>query len=199
MQLTRFINVVDVGVAAVALVAIVLPPREMNAEAAYRGDDRSAFALALAEARTIAQPMDGNARSAFAHRLDDARLNDWAIEDATRGSDKAKDSPTRWRALLAASVAYVDRLDAVQALALAKRALVACDSARSSSAVDACPDWEQVRMQLYHDHLDAGVKLGIDPKREPIKFRKAGEKVVMPVRIHGADQVIQPAGSGSAH
>ena len=37
------------------------------------------------------------------------------------------------------------------------------------------------------------------PRREPIKFRKAGEKVVLPVRITGHDQVIQPQGSGSAH
>jgi hypothetical protein len=199
MKLPAWIGLVDVGVVIIVVIAIVLPPRKMDAAPSLKADDSAAFALALSEARTVAAPTDGGARADFARRLDDAHLNDWAIEDAVRGSKVAKESPTRWRALIAASIAYVDRLDAKKALEYAKYALSACDSARSAGTVDACPDWEQIRMQLYHDHLDAGVKAGIDPKHQPEKFRNAGAKVVLPVHITGHDQVIEPQGSGSAH
>ena len=195
----RLIGIVDIGIAVVVLVALLLPPREMSAAPVLKTDDAQAFALALAEARTMASPADGVARADLTRRLSEARLSDWAIEDAIRGSDKAKDAPTRWRALLGASVAFVDRLDAVRGLDYANRALVACDSAHTLGTVDACPKWEEIRMQLYQEHLDAGVRSHIDPKRDPLGFRRAGEKGIRAVHITGHDAVVQPQGSGSAH
>src|SRR5690242_13809638 len=167
MELRRYVGLVDLGVATIVAVAIFLPPREMYASAAIKGDDSQQFAVALAEARTIAKPGDGQAVEDFARKLGESGMKDWAIEIAQHASEHAKDSPTRWRALLATSVGYVDELDVVPALDYANRALAACESAREKGDALACPSPDEVRMQLYQQHLDAGVKSGFDPKKGP--------------------------------
>jgi len=183
MRLSRYVGFIDLGVATVVLVALVLPAREMYASPVGAGTDAEQFALALAEARTLARPGDGAAVDELTRRLDTAGEKDWAIEVAVRGSERARTSPTRWRALLAASVALVDRLDVVPALDYANRALSAC-----AEQPDACPSWEQIRMQLYQEHLDAGVKSGIDPRRGPAAaqaFRRAGESALRQIHLGG--------------
>jgi hypothetical protein len=192
MQLSRFVGLVDLAVAAVVLVMIVLPPREMYASAAQKGPPAEQFALALAEARTLAHPDDGAAVDDLSRRLGAAGFKDWAIEAAVRGSERSKQSPTRWRALLATSVAFVDRLDVVPALDYANRALSACQSVETADGgrPPACPSWEQVRMRLYQQHLDAGVKSGIDPRRGPDAakaFRHAGESALRQIHLGGHD------------
>ncbi|HEY5947841.1 MAG TPA: hypothetical protein VIV40_20215 [Kofleriaceae bacterium] len=208
MALPRFMSLVDFAVLAVVAVAIFLPAREMYAQNAIKGDE---FGIALAEARTMASPGDGKAIEDFTRKLGEAGLKDWAIEAAVRMSDRAKDSPTRWRALIAASVAYIEKLDVVPALDYANRALSSCESTREAEAarekatgqkatVSACPTWEQIRMQLYQQHLDAGVKSGIDPKVDPAGFRRAGERSLRQIRIGPApvQPLPQPAPQGSA-
>lgn len=180
MALPRFVSLIDFAVIAVVAVAIFLPAREMYASAAIKGDD---FGVALAEARTMATPGDGKAAEDFTRKLGEAGLKDWAIESAVRMSDRAKDSPTRWRALIAASVAYIEKLDAVAALDYANRALAACQVAREKGDATACPSWEEIRMRLYQQNLDAGVKSGIDPKVDPVGFRNAGEQALRHIRI----------------
>src|SRR5580692_9832510 len=96
---------VDIAVVVVLLLALVMPPRAQVASAAIKGDATAQFKLGLAEARSIAAPTDGRVRAELAHDLDEVRESDWAIEDATRGAVVATE-PTKWRALLAASVAY---------------------------------------------------------------------------------------------
>jgi hypothetical protein len=185
MQLSRFVGLIDLGVATIVLVTIVLPPREMSASAAQKGTSAEQFALALAEARTMAHPDDGAAIDALSRRLGEAGFKDWAIEAALHGSERAMPSPTRWRALLAASVAFVDRLDVVPALDYANRALSAC-----ADQPAACPSWEQVRMKLYQQHLAAGVASGIDPRRGPAAvkaFSDAGERALRPIHLGGHD------------
>src|SRR5262249_19089299 len=108
MKLPRFIGIVDLGIATVVLVALILPPRGMEAEAAVPGSDADRFAIALAEARTIAHPDNAAAAADLSRRLGEAGFNDWAIETAMKGSERSKGSPARWRALLAASVAFID-------------------------------------------------------------------------------------------
>jgi hypothetical protein len=180
MALRRFISLVDFAVLAVVAVALLLPPRQMYAQNAIKGDE---FGVALAEAHTMASPGDGRAIEDFTRELGEAGLKDWAIESAVRMSERAGSSPTRWRALLAASVAYIEKLEAVPALDYANRALAACEAAREQERatatadqafVSSCPSFEEVRMRLYQQSLDAGVKLGIDPKVDPVGFRKAG-------------------------
>jgi len=183
MRLSRFVGILDLGVATVVVVALALPAREMYASSVYRGGEASEFAIALAEARTMAHPDDGAAIDDLARRLGEAGEKDWAVDVAVRGAGRAQASPSGWRALLAASVAYVDRLDVIPALDYANRALAACEAAQT-----ACPSWEQIRMRLYQQHLDAGVKAGIDPHRGPEAaraFRHAGESALRQIHLGG--------------
>jgi hypothetical protein len=203
MALPRFMSLVDFAVLAVVAVALFLPAREMYAQNAIKGDE---FAVALAEARTMASPGDGAAVEDFTRKLGEAGLKDWAVESAVRMSDRAKDSPTRWRALIAASVAYIEKLEVVEALDYANRALAACELTREQEAarvakgekiaVSACPSWEEIRMRLYQSHLDAGVKSGIDPRVDPQAFRRAGEAALRQIHIGPTPRVqeqTQPA------
>ncbi len=150
----------------------------MYASDVVKGGDDVQFKLALAEARTIARPQDGGAAQDFARMLGEANQKDWAIDAAVTSSERAKGSPTRWRALLAASVAYVDRLDVVPGLDYANRALGACDTTTTT-----CPSWEQIRMELYQQNLDAGVKSGINPRQDPRGFRKASASAMREIRL----------------
>jgi hypothetical protein len=183
MKLPHFIGLVDLGIATVVAVAVLLPAREMYASAVIKGDDAKQLEVALAEARTMANPGDGMAVEELGRLLDDAGQKDWAIEATVHASDRAKDSPTRWRALLAASVAYIERLDVVPGLDYANRALTACHSAQEAGDLAACPSWEEIRMTLYQKHLDAGVKSGIDPHHDPNGFRKAGESALLQIHL----------------
>ena len=189
----RTFGLVDLGVTAVVAVAIFLPAREMTAQAAIKGDD---FSLALAEARTEAHPGDGAAIEQFTRELGDAGMKDWAVESAVRMADKTKDSPTRWRALIAASVAYIEKVEAVPALEYANKAIDACQEAAKVDAA-ACPNFELVRMQFYQQHLDAGVSAGIDPKVNPKAFREAGQSRIRQFHI-GPSVPVFHAGSGSS-
>jgi hypothetical protein len=209
MHLSRFVGLIDLGIATIVLVAVVLPAREMYASAAHKATAAEQFGLGLAEARTMAHPDDAAAVDELSRRLGAAGFKDWAIEVAIHGSEHARRSPARWRALLAASVAYVDRLDVVPALDYANRALSACeDVAAAQGSQPACPSWEQVRMKLYQQHLDAGVKSGIDPRRGPAAvkaFRHAGESGLRQIHLGGRDldrgsgaSTPPAAGSGSA-
>jgi hypothetical protein len=199
MALPRFVGVLDIGVAVVVAVAIFLPSREMFADSAFKGDGSQQFAIALAEARTIARPDDGVAVEDFARRLGRSDMKDWAIEASVKASERAKDSPTRWRSLIAASTAYVETLDVIPALDYANRALAACESAREKGDAMACPSWEEVRMRLYHSHLDAGVKSGIDPKVDAAGFRRAGESALRQIYIGDPhNRVLGGSGDGSA-
>jgi hypothetical protein len=187
MALSRYVGVLDLAVLTVVAVAVFLPAREMYASNVIEGDEASRFALALAEARTIARPDDGRAAEDFARRLGKANLKDWAIEAAVTASERAKESPTRWRALVAASVAYVDKLEVVAALDYADRALAACEAAHERGDAAACPSSEEVRMRLYHQHLEAGVKSGIDPKVDAAGFRRAANAALRQIYIGGRD------------
>ena len=184
---------IDIAVVVVLLLALVMPPREVVATAAIRGDDASTFALGLAEAKTIVAPGDGAARAVLLRRLEDARQNDWALEEATRGGAIATPQ-SAWQVWLGMSLGYVDRLDAANALVYAQRALDACDAG-------ACPSWERARMEIYRDHLDAGLRSGIDPKLDPHGFRAASERGIHSAHIRGHDNVSVPvihSGSASA-
>ena len=197
MALSRFVSLVDFGIVTVVAVAIFLPAREMHASNAIKGDE---FAVALAEARTQARPGDGRAIEDFARKLGEAGMKDWAIEASVKMSERAKESPTRWRALIAASVAYIEKLEVVAALDYANRALAACESAREKGEGAACPTWEEIRMRLYQQHLDAGVKSGIDPRRDPQGFREAGESALRHIRLAPAQPAppgTPPQGSGA--
>lgn len=179
MKLPRSIGLVDLAVITVLIVMVVLPPREMFASPAHKGDDAARFALALSEARTIADPTNGDKLADLSRRLGDANYKDWSIEASVDGAAAAAGSPTEWKALLAASVAYVDKLEVVPALDYATRALASCRALQGG-----CPSWEEVRMTLYQEHLEAGVQSGVDPKLDPKGFRAAGENAIRSIRLN---------------
>jgi hypothetical protein len=188
---------VDLGILVVIAVFLVLPPRAQYTRSVVKGDD---WKLALAEAHTMAKPGDGAAVDELTHVLDDAQQKDWAIDYAVLASERAKDSPTRWRALLAASTAFVDRFDVVPGLDYANRALTACSAARDRDP-SACPNPDQVRMELYQANLQAGVKSGYNPRTEREKFMKAGESALLQIHLDPRDTErgsgAPPAGSGA--
>jgi hypothetical protein len=195
MQLPRFVGLVDLGVLTVIAVFAILPPRAQYTSPVVRSDE---WKLALAEARTMAKPSDGAAVDELTHVLDDAQQKDWAIDFAVLASERAKDSPTRWRALLAASTAFVDRFDVVPGLDYANRALNACSAARDREP-GACPNPDQVRMELYQANLAAGVKSGFNPRTDRLKFMKAGESALLQIHLDPRDKERgSGAGTGSA-
>jgi len=182
MQIGRYFGFVDLGVAVVIAVLVGLPSRPMYASHVVKGDTAVQFSIALAEARTIADPNDGRAVANLTRKLDEAGQKDWAIDEAVRGSERAKTSPTLWQALLAASSAFVDRLDVIPGLDYANRALSACRASRSATR-EGCPSWEEVRLSLYQQSLDAGVRSGIDPRRDPRGFRKAQDRGMLQIHL----------------
>jgi hypothetical protein len=194
MQLHRTVGLIDLGVATIVVLSLVMPAREMYASSAQKADEAGQFALAQAEARMLARPDDGAAVDELSRRLGIAGFKDWAIEVAMRGSERAKQSPTRWRALLATSDAFLDRArtcahcwrtDVVAALDYATRALSACED-----QPPACPAWEKTRISLDQRRLDAGVKSGIDPHRGPqaaAEFHRIWEGALRPIRLGGHD------------
>src|SRR5207302_8890401 len=125
-------------------VAVVLPGRARQAGPAV-ADEPIRDALALAEARVEVAPRDGLALEQYGRLLGTAGLKDWAIEATVRGVETV-DPPTQWRALLATSVAYVDRFDVKPALDYATKALDSC-----RAMPEACPEWERVRLEFYDD------------------------------------------------
>lgn len=181
--MSRYVSLIDLIVLAVVGVVLFLPPRAVTAESADRLDPDTRLQLSFAEARAIVRPDDGAVVADTARLLGTARQYDWAAQAAMVGAERAKGSPTRWRALLAASIAHTDRLDVKQALEYANRSLTACAEAGDV----ACPSWEEVRIDLYQRHLDAGVKSGIDPRKNPRAFREAGEAALRPVRAIGTN------------
>ncbi len=168
MASSRFLGPVDIGIIVVLIVFVVLPPRHQYASPVLTDE----FSIALAEARTIASPGDGAAIDELTHKLGEAQQKDWAIDFSVLASERAKESPTRWRALLAASTAFVDRFDVQPGLDYANRAVRACELAQARRPSD-CSEPDHIRAQLYQQALEAGVKSGFDPRTDREKFLKS--------------------------
>lgn len=183
------LSLVDIAVAIVVLVALFLPSRSLNASQVVRLDDAARRELAFAEARAAVRPDDGPAVFRMTRLFDDAKQWDWAVQVAASAAAAAPDSPTRWRTLMAVSSAHIERYEAPEALDYATQAVAACERIGGTS----CPSWEQIRLELYHRHLEAGVKSGIDPRKDPIGFRRAGETALRQVRTIGTGVAPAPA------
>lgn len=185
MRFLRYVSLVDAVVAIMVLFVVLLPPRTMRVVWAASAEPER-LALALAEARVIDDQQnptrDGTLVAELARRLGRSGFHDWAAETGARGALATDKAPTQWRALLAASIAYVDRLEPPPALAYAQRALAACEAARATDE-RVCPSWEEVRMDFYTRHLEAGVASGIDARKDPHGFRRAGEAALRSIRV----------------
>lgn len=183
MRVRKLFGLVDIGVLVVVVFAATIPAREMFAGPAIKGSEEARFELALAEAHTLATPLDGSRVDDFSRLLGDANQRDWAVETAIAGAKRTKGAPEQWRAELAASTAYVDRLEARQALAYAKSALAACTAAGDV----ACPSFEATRMEIYRSHLEACMASGaVDANgrvKDARRCREAGEGKIRTIRI----------------
>ena len=179
MKFLRLVSVVDIAVVGVAAFAIGLPPRTMEAAPASRLRGDETVSAALQEARAIAHPEDGKAVAAASQFMSDGGYRDWAVEMPRALSERDKASPVRWQALRAVSAAYLDRFELGFALDYANRAIAACESA----GPEACPAWDSIRMELFAKHLDAGIKSGINPHRDPAGFSKAAGDSVRHIRL----------------
>jgi hypothetical protein len=155
----------------VVAVALFIPPRAVHATQVGKLDAAETRELAFAEARAVLQPGDGDAVYRATKLWSNARQWDWAIESAASAIQPSASSPTHWRVLMAVSVAHIDRFEAQAALDFATQAVAACAKAPPGG----CPSWEEVRLELYQRHLEAGVRSGIDPRKDPHGFRRAGE------------------------
>jgi len=179
VRITRFLSLVDLTVICVVGVAIfvTLVPRPLYAIDAIKVDGDERWGLAVAEARALTRPDDGVAAAELSRRLREAKVLDWAVEVATQAA-AAPESPSRWQAMLAAAVAYSDRVEVEEALAWASRAVETCTKARAT-----CPSEDEVRMQLYASYLAAGLRSGIDPKKDPEGFRHAAQRTLRPIQL----------------
>ncbi len=182
MEFKRVASMVDLVVAAIVLVVVALPPRLVRAKPAAGGDEQARLALAFAQARVTARPDEAPLIADLSRRLGEVGYVDWAVQEAAAGALRMGTAPTRWRALLATSIAHADRLEAKDALDYTNQALLLC--AHAGDAV--CPPYEMVRLEQYQRHLDAGVRSGIDPRKNPEKFREAGQAALRTVRAVGS-------------
>ena len=184
MRLGKIVSIVDIVVVVVGAVAIFLPARPLEGVAAAKASDDDRFALAAAEARARLAPDDGGAAAELSRRLVATGQLDLAVE-APRAAGAKTASPSRWRALLATSWAYAERLEVQDASEYAQRALASCQAVQ-------CPGWEEVRIDLYVRHLEAGLKSGIDAKADPDGFRRAGESALRTVHLSTNPQTSDP-------
>lgn len=186
MRIHRFLSLTDVVVAGVVAVAMFLPKRPLYAVDAYKVDAVQRAELAAAEARTLLHPDDGLAAAELADQLSRADQLDWAVEAADEGARRA--SPTSaWWAMRSAAYAYADRIDVQPAFDRADAALEACRALRveltDCKDTDPCPCWAETTGEFYRDYLSAGLRSGIDPRREPLKFRAAADQGVRSIGL----------------
>jgi len=179
VRITRFFSLVDVIVAVAVACTVFLQcvPRPTYALEANKLDDEGRWALAVADARALARPADGAAAAELSRRLREARWLDWAVAAPAQAAETSA-PPSKWRALFATAVSYASRLEVKAADEWAQRALSACTQAAAG-----CPTWEEARMQLYEQHLAAGIRSGIDPRKDPEGFRRAGEQALRQIRL----------------
>ena len=192
------LSITDITVAIVVIAFVALPDRVPGVKRAFKVGDAEARAIGWQQARVAAHPDDGQAAAALADALIDAGQTDAALRVAAEAAARAGDT-TRWRALLAVSVAHAERVEVEDALDWAQRALVACQQAQTIAEIH-CPSYEEVRVDIYGRQLDAGIKAGIDPRVDPLAFRRAAEQALRTVRVRdlvGGGGGDDGAGSGS--
>ncbi len=147
------------------------------------------------EARLAVNPGDGEAAEQLANRLAKAGQTDWALRAVGTVAESGERRPERWRALLALSGVHAERIDIPNAYQKAREAQQECDRERNRLINDgkdgnlsACPDYEQVRLQVYVTELEVGldaIRRGIDPALDPFEFRRAIDRANPRAKLRG--------------
>jgi hypothetical protein len=180
MRIHRFLSLTDLVVLTVVAVAIFLPKRPIYAVDAYKLEADARADLAAAEALALTRPSDGFAAAELARRLARAQQLDWAVEAAREAADRAT-AATAWKAKLAEAEARADRIEVQLAFEATQEALELCITAGEP----ACPAWERLKIELFRNYLDAGLKSGINPRTHPQSFKKAAGQTMHMVDIDG--------------
>jgi hypothetical protein len=171
------VGILDIVAAGAFVVAAALPSPSRPIKPLYV---REAAALGPtvgeAQAEVAHDPKSGAAVAKLADLLVRARQTDWAIRTAAAAS--TIDSPDRWRVLVAASAAHVDRLEIRQGLEWAEKALAACEAPGAD-----CADFERARLALYERALRAAFDSHIDPKRNAKGFIDAVDRAAPLIRL----------------
>lgn len=185
------VGIIDITAAVVVLVAILLPERSSNVSYAYEPEPERIRNIALEQARLAAEPGNSEAADRLARLLIDVGQTDWAIQvagDATKYADTIS-----WRTLLAVSTGHAERIEVVDAHRYARLALDACLAAGPAR----CPAHERVRISLYFDQLDVGMKSGIDPRVDPRGYHQAVLAAMRIIRLRGAPPADEPGADGA--
>ncbi len=182
------VGIADIAFALTVLVVLILPDRQFVVAHAYPPEGDRIRDIAYYQTRLTVDPGDGQAAARLAELLVDAEQTDWAARVA--GHAAATPSPTAWRALLATSASHAERLEIDKAQELALRALQAC-----RAAPEHCPNDQAVRLTLYFEQLDAGLKSGIDPRLDPQAYYEAVNSALRTVRLRAGptrDPAVDP-------
>lgn len=173
-------GVLDIVAAGALLVVLVLPSPSREVKALYGYTNAAAAVtpsqIAEAQAEVARDPASGAAAARLAELLVRARQTDWAVRAAVRPA--THDAADRWRALVALSAAYIDRLEIRSALEWAVRAIEACDAEGAQ-----CADYQHARLDMYHQALRAAFDSHIDPKVNRKGFAEAAQKAVPIIRV----------------
>jgi hypothetical protein len=171
------VGILDIVAVTALGLATLMPSPSRPIKPLYVGDATAlGSALGEAQAEVAARPESGRAAARLADLLTRARQTDWAIRAATAAA--AGRSPDRWRALVAASAAHVDRLEIGAGLQWAEKALAACEAPGA-----ACAEHERVRLAVYEGALRAGLESHIDPRRNAKGFSDAVNRATPLIRI----------------
>ena len=173
------VGLADISAALIVAVIVVMPPRDAQVHHAYRNPasledppTEKLRSIARLQAALVREPP----RAADVDSLVDLLVEFGQSDDAVRIATDAlaRGAEPTWQAELALASAYTERLELDRALEWAR-------TAREKS-----PTHEQVRIGLFIDELERGLAAideGIDPRREPERFRDRVQDVRPPIRI----------------
>ncbi len=168
---------IDIVAAVVVAVAVLLPAPSRKVHPFYEGKAaQMARQIAAAQSDLLRDPTDRGALERLVDALVQAGQSDWALRVA--GEEAGKAVPDQWRPTMLVSIVHADRLEPKPALEWCEKALGLCDAPGTT-----CEAYEKVRLDLYCRALDAGVKSGIDPAKDPKGFDDAIQKHSPPI-IH---------------
>lgn len=176
------LGILDLIAAALVAVVLLMPGRDFLVDPVEAGDPetaegqrRSAALREIARGQAILaeHPGDGAAAESVADALRRIDMHQAALRVAGDAYVRGRS----WRAALAVSSIHADRVEVEPAFAYASKALEACDARRAE-----CPGHDRVRMEVYHSGLQAGLKSGVDPRRNPQDFRREVMKAFPRVR-----------------
>ncbi len=170
------VGLLDIAAAGALAAALLLPAPTRDIVPLFRNDTSLPALLAEAQADALRTPHDGRAAARLADLLVRARETDWAIAVSAAAAREA--SPGRWRAMVAASAAFTDRLELAPAYAWADQALKWCDAPGSD-----CAEMERGRLDMYVTALRAAVESGVDPTKNPKGFEDVVRKAVPLIRL----------------